>query len=302
MADTHDIRIRRAARSLDGLSLGDAFGERFFVHPDHVDGLIASRALPAGPWFWTDDTEMALAIVEVLDAHGGIDRDLLARVFVQRYARDPARGYGAGAHRLLAEIAGGRRWHEAARDLFDGAGSFGNGGAMRAGPIGAFFADDLEAVVAHARWSAEVTHAHDEGQAGAIAVAVAAACATRGARDLFEPVLARTPPGETRAGIERAARLPADATVQRAAAALGTGARVSAMDTVPFALWAANRHLDHFEEAMWTTVAGLGDRDTTCAIVGSIVAMSAPAATVPEEWRDAREPLEEEPVVARVLG
>lgn len=30
--------------------------------------------------------------------------------------------------------------------------------------------------------------------------------------------------------------------------------------------------------------------------------MSAPAATVPDEWRDAREPLEEEPVVERIVG
>lgn len=74
--------------------------------------------------------------------------------------------------------------------------------------------------------------------------------------------------------------------------ALGTGARVTSMDTVPFSLWCAARYLDHFEEAMWGTVSGLGDRDTTCAIVGGIVALAAPA-TVPAAWREAREPLEE---------
>jgi hypothetical protein len=44
---------------------------------------------------------------------------------------------------------------------------------------------------------------------------------------------------------------------------------------------------------MWTTVAGLGDRDTTCAIVGGIVALSAAPATIPSTWVAAREPLPE---------
>lgn len=51
----------------------------------------------------------------------------------------------------------------------------GNGGAMRAAPVGAYFADDLDKVLCHARASAEVTHGHIEGIAGAMAVAVAAA-------------------------------------------------------------------------------------------------------------------------------
>ena len=46
---------------------------------------------------------------------------------------------------------------------------------MRAAPLGGYFADDLDRVVEHARRSAEVTHAHPEGIAGATAVAVAAA-------------------------------------------------------------------------------------------------------------------------------
>jgi ADP-ribosylglycohydrolase len=306
----HDTRMARALLSLDGLSMGDTFGERFFGSPATVEGLISSRAVPAAPWFWTDDTEMALAICEVLDAHCGIDRDLLAQVFARRYVRQPARGYGAGAHQLLRELALGARWEVASTELFEGMGSFGNGGAMRAAPVGAYFADDLEAVVEHARWSAEVTHAHREGQAGAIATALAAAYAVRakddpaslGEVDLFDFVLERTPDGETRAMIDVAKRLPEHATVQLAASALGTGGRVSSMDTVPFALWCARRHLREFEEAMWTTVAGLGDRDTTCAIVGGIVVLATGAAAIPPAWRLAREPIEHEPVVARAQG
>jgi hypothetical protein len=43
---------------------------------------------------------------------------------------------------------------------------------------------------------------------------------------------------------------------------------------------------------MLQTVAGLGDRDTTCAIVGGIVALSA--GEVPQEWIARRETLPED--------
>jgi ADP-ribosylglycohydrolase len=43
-------------------------------------------------------------------------------------------------------------------------------------------------------------------------------------------------------------------------------------DTVPYAIWCAARHLDDLVEALWATVSVGGDIDTTCAIVGGIVA------------------------------
>ncbi len=69
MSDTrqpdHALRMERAMLSLEGLSVGDAFGQRFFFAPS-VESLIGQRAFPQPPWPYTDDTEMALAIVEVL--------------------------------------------------------------------------------------------------------------------------------------------------------------------------------------------------------------------------------------------
>jgi ADP-ribosylglycohydrolase len=35
----------------------------------------------------------------------------------------------------------------------------------------------------------------------------------------------------------------------------------------------------------------VGDRDTTCAIVGGIVAMSAGVESIPPSWIESREPL-----------
>lgn len=66
---------------------------------------------------------------------------------------------------------------------------------------------------------------------------------------------------------------------------------VALRDSGSLRLWCAARHLDHFEEALWTTVSGLGDRDTTCAMVGGIVALSAGASSTPLDRLAAREPL-----------
>lgn len=298
----HAARMERTLLALDGLSVGDAFGERFFLAPEVVEPLLAARAIPRSPWGTTDDTEMATAIVDVLDTHGHLDQEALASAFAARYARDPARGYGSGAHRILQALCEREPWREASLSAFGGMGSLGNGGAMRAAPIGAYFADDLRAVARAARASAAITHAHPDGQAGAVAVAVAAAYAhlwradraALGGRDLFAVVLDHTPESLTRLGIERAAAMELTDEVEVAMWALGTGSQVTSADTVPFCLWCAARHLGDYEEAIWTTVSGLGDRDTTCAIVGGIVALSAGAQAIPAEWLSSREALRRE--------
>lgn len=298
----HATRMERVRMALEGLSVGDAFGEKFFGPWSSISSLLENRRPPRPPWWYTDDTAMALGIAEVLARWGGIDQDDLARTFARRYCQEPSRGYGSGARQILSAISMGTPWREAAYQAFRGRGSMGNGGAMRVAPVGAYFADDLEAVVAQARASAEVTHAHPEGQAGAIAVALAAAFAWRfrhapatiQGTKLWPFVLEHTPPGQTHEGLLQASLLPADAPVETAVRVLGSGQKVTAPDTVPFTLWCAARHLDNYEEALWTTVSGLGDRDTTCAIVGGIVALSAGRESIPSAWIEAREPLPEE--------
>ena len=109
--------------------------------------------------------------------------------------------------------------------------------------------------------------------------------------ELLREVTLRTPFGDTRDGLIKACNLSLSTAPTSAAAVLGSGSRVICSDTVPFALWCAARHLDDFEEAMWSTVAGLGDRDTTCAIVGGIVALAVSEQGLPKHFVSAREPL-----------
>jgi hypothetical protein len=84
----HDARLERAHLSLKGLSVGDAFGVRFFTPPG------CERIVPPPVWQYSDDTMMAHAVVEHLDRHRWIDRDELASSFARCYQADPYRGYG----------------------------------------------------------------------------------------------------------------------------------------------------------------------------------------------------------------
>ena len=73
----------------------------------------------------------------------------------------------------ISQRAAGADWREISPTLF-GSGSYGNGAAMRAAPIGGYFSGNPRRAAKEAQLSAVVTHAHPEGQAGAIAVAAVA--------------------------------------------------------------------------------------------------------------------------------
>jgi ADP-ribosylglycohydrolase len=295
----------RARLSLDGLSVGDAFGERFFGPSTEVRQRISRRELPEAPWTYTDDTEMALSIVEILEERGGIDQDLLATRFASRMQFH--RNYGKGAYAVLCGVKEGLDWRLLSQIGFRGVGSFGNGAAMRVAPVGAFFADQpVEVVCNQARLSAEVTHAHAEGIAGAIAVAVAAALAwqKRGARrtlgrNWIAAVRDAVPPGYTRDAVAEALNVPSNATIAEAAKTLGNGSGVTAPDTVPLCLWVVAHASKGFEEALWHMVSALGDRDTTCAIVGGILALIPGPDGIPQHWLQSREALPIGPSASR---
>lgn len=298
LPDDHSNRLQRMQLALEGLSLGDAFGQRFFG-PLAMGETIVRGELPLPPWKCTDDTERALAIAAVLTDYGRVQQDELAQEFALRYVADPHRCYGAGMHDLLGQIAHGAQWHEAAPQLFRGDGSLGNGSAMRVAPVAGYFADDWDEIARQARASAEVTHAHHEGIAGAIAAAVAggwawqwSASGWREPRETLLEVACRyTPRGDVWQGLNRACQLPLDEWEFTAAECLGNGEQITCADTVPFCLWAAAKHLDHYEEALWTTVRVGGDIDTNAAIVGGIVALAVGSAGLPAAWLRCRESL-----------
>lgn len=294
-------RLQCMQTTLLGLAVGDAFGEHFFVDPWVVELFLSERALPKAPWRVTDDTVMACAIAYCLQQEQCIQEDSLARQFALHYSQDPGRGYGGTAFSILRAFCLGEAWKDVSSQAFNGTGSMGNGGAMRSGPLGAFFFDQPEIIVIEAQKSARVTHWHPEGQAGAVAIALAAAWATSvrmghlragDTGELFDFVLRYLPTSTLRIHIEHARECLAFDDVAAVVQQLGNGSRILALDTVPFTLWAAEKYMHSYEKGMWETVSALGDRDTNCAIVGAIVASFLGRESIPKRWIDSLEPLD----------
>jgi ADP-ribosylglycohydrolase len=289
------IRLARARESLEGLSVGDAVGESLSYQSYRCRELSDFSAFRPGALRYTDDTEMALAIFETLERLGGIDEEVLAWAYSNRFRNDPDRGYGKMARRILHEIGNGSSWREASRNAFGG-GSFGNGAAMRVAPIGAYFSDDLAAVPAMASKSAQVTHFHPEGIAGAIAVAVAAAVASvhkgkpsgEAAKAIWDAVLDFTPESKVRNRLALAHGY-SDIGAMEVAREVGNGSEISAQDTVPFCIWSACKSLGCYQEAILSTLEVGGDCDTNGAIVGGIVSAFSGVEGIPEDWHRARE-------------
>jgi ADP-ribosylglycohydrolase len=296
----HGERVERMQLSLDGLGIGDALGEMLSYQSANATRRLADNELPAGPWFHTDDTEMAISIVAVLKSHGELNQDALARRFARRFESDPDRGYGSMTRIQLREINAGAKWRDTAANAFSGQGSMGNGGAMRVAPLGAYFADDLARCAEATRASALATHTHPEGVAGTIAVAVAAAMAwqlcdepeTDCAQKFFAEILRLTPESKVRRGILLASQTPIEVPLQDIVKSLGNGSLVTAPDTVPFCIWMAAHHPRHFVECIGKTISVGGDCDTNAAIVGGIVALSAGRKSIPLEWLNARETIQ----------
>ncbi len=263
--------IDRAILSLDGLSLGDAFGQCFFQFENLSAEQPSQRPLPPVPWYFTDDTEMSLSIVAILAKCGAIDQMQLAHSFAEHYSYD--RAYGPSMHRVLARIREGEPWQKVAATTFEGQGSFGNGAAMRAAPLGAFFAYDPSLAMEQATLSAAITHSHPEGIAGAVAVALASAEACRCHEAEVRPthgefigkIVEQLPQSEVRSRLARAQSMSSVSSLDFPVSVLGNGTGLSAQDTVPYALWCCGQALEDYQKALWLAADAGGDSDTLWA-------------------------------------
>ncbi len=301
-------RLKYARKSLLGVSIGDAFGDSFFGNEIQVIENINSHQIPETSWEFTDDTVMSIAITETLSKFNSIDQNYLANLFASNYAKDENRGYGPSIHRKMKAISEGKNWRDLSSNAFGGIGSMGNGGAMRAAPIGAYFFDDFDKVKVEATKSSEITHSHVDGVAGSIAVAIATAITTKNqhfgkkynSQDFLSEIIEYLPDTDTRSKINKAISVPNTYRIETVTSILGNGSNMTAQDTVPFSLWCAAHNLENFENSIWDTVAGLGDRDTTCAIVGGIVIMSCNEVSIPKIWIESVEKWESSKFVDNV--
>ncbi|WP_294301233.1 ADP-ribosylglycohydrolase family protein [uncultured Chryseobacterium sp.] len=298
MEDKHLL----ASKSLTGISIGDAFGESFFGEESFVKSHIQQKIIPEGNLDFTDDTIMAIVIFRSLKKFEEIDQDFLAEEFTKNYHLDINRGYGPSMHRYFRDIKSGDYWKEVSYAKFEGQGSMGNGGAMRAAVIGAYFYDDLKTLKENAERSCEVTHANREAVEGTKAISLAAAFAVReklgmeklDQQDFIRNIQNELGNSDLKSKLNKCLYLDGNPRMELLVKTLGNGIRMTAQDTVPLVIWMLLRYRRNFEECLWNTVSALGDRDTTCAMAGGVSILCCNENTIPEwtttieNWKKSR--------------
>jgi len=267
-----------------GDALGSSFEGQYSPEPDEIT--FTGR--------WTDDTHMMMGVAESLIESKGFDGDHMAHVFMRNYEAEPWRGYAIGPPAIFRMMRYGVSWREAAKRLFGGEGSYGNGGAMRVAPVGLLYHHDLVKVREIARDQARITHAHPLGTEGAELQACAVALAVRRDPsreiDVYEFLEELEGLGWSeiyRRKLGKIRELLRDASRKEVIAALGNG--IEAPNSVPAAVYCFLSHLESFEDALIYAIRLGGDTDTIGAMTGAISGAYHGEDAIPIRWKNSLE-------------
>jgi len=272
---------------LVGSAVGDALGSSF-------EGLwISESEIKIQEGFsgrWTDDTHMMIGVAESLIENKGFDGSHMAQTFIRNYEREPWRGYAYGPPQVFKWIRSGAAWNEAAKRLFGGAGSYGNGAAMRVAPVGILYYDNPEQLRSVAYGQSQITHAHELGKEGAALQAYAVALAVNAdpsseleTTAFLEELKDFTRSKVYRRKLEAAEKLLSEKDRLRVVRKLGNG--IEAQNSVPTAIYSFLHNPQSFEESLLYAISLGGDTDTIGSMTGAISGAYYGIEVIPERWK-----------------
>lgn len=129
--------------------------QKYISHPTH--GI--------KPGYYSDDTQMSIAIAEVLLAGNYFNRHAYVEKFFECFKRDHRKGYSKNFYKLLCEVNSGKELLEKINSNSDK-----NGAAMRSVPLGVL--PTQNDVLKAAEIQASITHNTEEGILSSQAVAL----------------------------------------------------------------------------------------------------------------------------------
>ena len=294
---THHDRIEGA---LLGTAAGDALGASYeFKPPVHASEKVYMR--PSAIWQageWTDDTSMAIAILEVA-ARGEDLRDEAAQDAIVARWFDWAQespDVGIQTRTVLSRASRGgeitaARAREESRRLHEETGrTAGNGSLMRTSPVALAYLDDEDAMVQAARALSDLTHA--DPQAGDACVLWCSA--------IRHAVL--TGEIDVRVGLHHigSRRATWEAYLDEAEASepadfVNNGFVVQALQGAWSAIHNTSEpeddpatgafRADRLRRGLEAAVRGGRDADTVAAIAGGLLGAAYGASAVPLQWR-----------------
>ncbi len=153
------------------LAIGDAYGAGFeFSDPEHIKSHNNLRYYLSSPGIspgcYTDDTQLSLALSELLISGRDWSPERIADAFIQAYQRDPRPGYAPGFNDLLASASSGAELLGSINPDSER-----NGAAMRSTPLGVL--QDIDELLECAELQASITHNTEIGIKSAQAMALA---------------------------------------------------------------------------------------------------------------------------------
>lgn len=158
---------------LKEIAIADAYGAGFeFSSPEKIRNFNTLDSYLEHDLYkfsakYTDDTQMSIAIAELILSHSKWDDESIASKFVDCFKRDPRPGYSKGFYELLMTVSSGEELLKKMRAKSDR-----NGAAMRSVPLG--FLTDKKKVMFAAKRQAAVTHNTNIAIASSCSVALAA--------------------------------------------------------------------------------------------------------------------------------
>lgn len=256
-----------------GTAVGDALGVPFETKLANYEPLVAwdgktflgSEHHKLQPGQYSDDTQMSLMVAESLIGNHGFNPDDLAERYVDWMVSKRARGYGKTTLLAIQNLLNGKHWSESGVP-----GSYGNGTAMRAAPFGVYFRNDLQSLIAIAKMDSAITHASEEAEAGAVAIALASAYAVNGGTEgLLDELWQVLPDSKVKSVVYSLDSLIDSPYITPEQALRVIGTKGDVRQTVPAALYCFLK-FDNYHDAVLASIKAGGDTDTTAAIVGAL--------------------------------
>ena len=297
MTGVDDATLDRAVGAVLASATGDALGAGYeFSHqdPDQEIAMIGGGPF-AHKWAkgeWTDDTQMAVAILDVI-ATGSTDLEEIGANFLAWHATNP-HDMGNQTRSVLSTADYPEELTAIATAYVDAnERSAGNGGLMRTAPVALADLDDRVEIAQLAESIASLTHAHPDS----VAACVLWSLAIQEAITTAEPDQAFDWEAAIRNGLEHVAEdrqekwdaLITEAVIGPPAVFKEKNGWVvkafqAALSAIVNTVEPEEQPADHLRDALIAAVRIGNDTDTVAAIAGGLLGARWGKAAIPEEW------------------
>jgi ADP-ribosylglycohydrolase len=268
---------------LYGTFIGDALGMKFdgcsneSIAPLDLDSLLGQIS-----GLYTGDTQMNISVLEEMVENGRVDQVSLGTRILNRYS--PWRKYGGGMFIVIERWRDGEEFSRAAECLYYGAGSYGDGAAVRSAPVSCFFKlNEVDLLFEQIRLSSRLTHTHTIGIDGALLQAYAALLALNKVDPLEWTSKMFQLPIDSSFKIKLGQIdycMRNDVTIKTVIDTIGNGS--DALSAVSAAIYSLIRNKESFADAVLFAIELGGDTDTIAAMTGALAGAIHGVKSIPQ--------------------